>query len=51
MLGIKDIEAAWHWACNPNTRKSLWETKQKLMAEGDGANRIVETVLADLGKE
>ena len=51
ITNLADIEAAWHWAFNPNTRKALRETKQKLMAEGDGANRIVEIVLADLGDE
>lgn len=46
------IEAAWHWALiNPNTRKAVQQAKQKLMSEGDGASRIVETVLADLGNE
>lgn len=45
------IEAVWHWAFNPNIRKTLQQTKQKLMAEGDGANRIAEIVLVDLTDE
>ena len=44
-------EAAWHWAFNPNTKKALKEAKQKLMADGDGATRIVEIILADLSNE
>lgn len=48
---LETIEAAWHWAFNPNTKKALKEAKQKLMADGDGANRIVDTVLADLASE
>lgn len=48
---LEAIEAAWHWAFNPNTKKSLKEAKQKLTADGDGASRIVDTVLADLASE
>lgn len=44
-------EAAWYWAFNPNTKKALKEAKQKLMADGDGATRIVEIILADLSNE
>ena len=51
ITNLSDIEAAWHWAFNPNTRKALQQAKQKLSAEGDGANRIVEIVLADLSNE
>lgn len=51
ITNFADIEAAWHWAFNPNTRKALQEAKQKISAEGDGANRIVEIVLADLSNE
>ncbi|PTQ77396.1 rhamnosyltransferase subunit B [Nitrosomonas oligotropha] len=49
ITNFADIEAAWHWTFNPNTRKALQEAKQKLSANGDGTNRIVETILADLG--
>ena len=45
------LEAAWQWVFNPNARKALKEAKQKLMIDGDGANRIVDTVLADLTSE
>lgn len=48
---LETIEAAWHWAFNPNTKKALKEAKQKLMADGDGASRIAETILADLSYE
>jgi rhamnosyltransferase subunit B len=48
---LEIVEAAWHWAFNPNTKKSLKEAKQKLTADGDGASRIVGTVLADLASE
>lgn len=48
---LEAIEAAWHWAFNPNTKKALKEAKQKLMVDGDGASRIVDTVLADLASE
>lgn len=51
ITNFADIEAAWHWAFNPNTRKALQQAKQKLRAEGDGANWIVEIVLADLSNE
>jgi len=48
---LETIEAAWHWAFNPNTKNALKEAKQKLMADGDGASRIVETIMADLSNE
>ena len=51
ITNLADIEAAWHWGFNPNTRKALQEAKQELRAEGDGANRIAEIVLADIGNE
>lgn len=51
ITNLAAIEAAWHWAFNPNTRKALQQAKLKLRAEGDGANRIVEAILADLGNE
>jgi rhamnosyltransferase subunit B len=45
------IEAAWQWAFNSNTRKVIKAAKQKLMADGDGASRIADTILVDLGNE
>lgn len=48
---LETVETAWHWAFNLNTKNALKEAQQKLMVDGDGACRIVETILTDLSNE
>ena len=51
VTNVAAAEEAWSWALtDPDSRKAFTEAKHKLTADGDGADRIADIVLADLGE-
>lgn len=51
VTNVAAAEEAWFWALtDPDSRKAFTEAKHKLTADGDGADRIADIVLADLGE-